>query len=118
MNYNPLILQEKTKKVFDQVSKNVSDVLLNKYGIKLKDPNAQYTITVVVLEECARVLGQEALKNSSNVMIELHHILNLGFNYDDSIEGEMSGNIVPVVQAGADFKLLVKNNDKTEADCE
>ena len=118
VDYNPMKFTDSSKKILMEASKNTLIRLKSKeFGIWIHDEKAPFTISVVFLEEVARVLATEA-KVNGDVSAEIAKFMTMSIVNRESENGEKEGNLVPKIEAGPTFKQMVKNDDQTEQQVE
>lgn len=113
-DFNPIILnRSENGQFFEAVSRNVYRTLLYKHGIKCENSDAQYTIFLTYLLECVNEL-KRCSTNDSEMSINMSDYITLSLDTSEREDGEMAGNIVPVITPGPALKTEVKNNGLTE----
>jgi len=116
MAFNPIVIDEKTAKFMERVSKNAIDRLNRECGIVCSEWKGIPTIGIIWLEEIFRELGNEARKNGDVAKVNIHQVLSIGVDLRVEEDAEKDGNFTVSISAGPIPKQLIKNDAITEAD--
>lgn len=97
------------------ISEMAQEILRDKHNIDISVAKALPTIVYEFLYSCAMFLDKNK-STSSDTILNLMNLIEMGVTYRESDEGEKDGNFVPFIQPGTIFKTVIKSDEMTEDD--
>jgi hypothetical protein len=103
------------EKEITKISDRAQKLLDEEYHIVISHAQAIPTIVYAFMKETVNFLNQN--KSAGNdIEINLMQLLDLGISHRESDDAEKEGNFTPYARPGQEFKLLVKDDEETEAE--
>lgn len=101
-------------KLVEEAMANSSERLDRENNIQIKSVPGVYTILMIGMEEIIKSAAKLANDSKEVVEVNLDSLMTIKIENRESENGDKEGNIIPSVECGPTFKLLVKNDALTE----
>jgi len=102
-------------KHINDIAENAQEVLKSKRNIDISMAAAIPTIVYEFLYSATQFLDKNK-STTSDVILNLMNLIEMGVTYRESEDGEKDGNFVPFIQPGTIFKTVIKSDEMTEDD--
>jgi hypothetical protein len=92
------------------IANKAKDVLEQDHGIKVRDPEAVWTVAYKTLEETVKWISDN--KKSDNLILNFFDLFDIGVTYRESDESEKDGNFTPFLKINDEIIEKIRQGKK------
>lgn len=111
-NFIPVEIRDNKEEII-KIASRAMTILDEENNVVIPTVEVIPTIAYVFMKSMIQYLNENKEKGV-DTSINFMQLMDIGITYRNNDDAEKDGNFTPLVVAGQEFKLLIKDDDKTE----